>query len=157
VSDLAAPDMLYNWSWFMPEFVNSGEGFFGLGPYFNVLPLVTIALFLVSMKMSMPEPTNEQAAMQQKMMKYMTVFMGLLFYKVASGLCIYFIASSIWGLGERRLLNKSKDAGIGGSGGDNQEPANRISPPSRGPTNGGSNGYNGSASRRKADKARRKR
>ena len=49
----------------------------------------------------MPEPTNEQAAMQQKMMKYMMVFMGLMFYKVASGLCLYFIASSLWGIGER--------------------------------------------------------
>jgi len=152
VSDLAAPDMLYNWSWFMPEFVNNGEGFFGLGPYFNLLPLVTIALFLVSMKMSMPEPTNEQAAMQQKMMKYMTVFMGLLFYKVASGLCIYFIASSIWGLGERRLLNKSK-----GEGGGAQEAVKPIAPPSRGPTNGGSNGFGGGSSRKKAEKARRKR
>ena len=47
---------------------------------------------------------DEQAAMQQKMMKYMMVFMGVMFFKVASGLCIYFIASSLWGLGERRCL-----------------------------------------------------
>ena len=37
-SNLAAPDMLYNWSWFMPAFVNNGAGIFGLGPYFNLLP-----------------------------------------------------------------------------------------------------------------------
>ena len=58
--------------------------------------------------MAMPEPTNEQAVMQQKMMKYMTVFMGLMFYKVASGLCLYFIASSLWGIAERKLLPKPK-------------------------------------------------
>ena len=45
--------------------------------------------------------------MQQKMMKYMTIFMGLLFYKVASGLCLYFIASSLWGIAERKLLPKA--------------------------------------------------
>ena len=72
---------------------------------------MTVALFLVTQKMSMPRPTNEQAAMQQKMMKYMTVFMGLMFYKVASGLCLYFIASSLWGIGERKLLPKNADAG----------------------------------------------
>jgi YidC/Oxa1 family membrane protein insertase len=49
--------------------------------------------------------------MQQKMMKYMTVFIGLLFYKVASGLCLYFIASSLWGIAERKLLPKSATAG----------------------------------------------
>jgi YidC/Oxa1 family membrane protein insertase len=120
-----------------------------------VLPLVTVGLFLLSMKMSMPEPTNEQAVMQQKMMKYMTGFMGLMFYKVASGLCIYFIASSIWGLGERQLLNKTKQAGTGGDG--PQDAVKRVSPPSQGPTNGSSNGYSSSAQRKKAEKARKKR
>jgi YidC/Oxa1 family membrane protein insertase len=110
-SNLAAPDMLWNWSAIMPEFITSGQGIFGLGPYLNVLPLITVALFLVTQKMAMPEPTNEQAAMQQKMMKYMTVFMGLLFYKVASGLCLYFIASSLWGIAERKLLPKTTTAG----------------------------------------------
>jgi YidC/Oxa1 family membrane protein insertase len=109
-SDLSAPDMLFNWSAFMPDFVNNGIGFLGLGPYFNILPLVTVALFLVSMKISMPPPTNEQAAMQQKIMKYMTLVMAVFFYKVASGLCLYLIVSSIWGIGERKLLGTLKQA-----------------------------------------------
>ncbi len=109
-SNLAAPDMLFDWSWFMPAFVNSGVGMFGLGPYFNLLPILTIILFIVQQKMFMPPPADEQAAMQQKMMKYMMIFMGLMFFKVASGLCIYFIASSLWGLGERRFLPKTTPA-----------------------------------------------
>jgi YidC/Oxa1 family membrane protein insertase len=151
-SDLSAPDMFFNWSAIMPQFVNNGEGIFGLGPYFNVLPLVTVALFLISMKMSMPEPANEQAVMQQKMMKYMTGFMGLLFYKVASGLCLYFIASSLWGLGERRLLKKTSPGA--GPGGDGQASAKKLPPPS---TSGGPNGANGSPSKSKGAKAKRKR
>jgi YidC/Oxa1 family membrane protein insertase len=43
-------------------------------------------------------------------MKYMMVFIGILFYKVASGLCLYFIASTLWSLGERRLLPKAAPA-----------------------------------------------
>ena len=152
-SNLAAPDMLYNWSWFMPAFVNNGEGIFGLGPYFNVLPLVTVVLFLVTQKMSMPEPTNEQAAMQQKMMKYMTIFMGLMFYKVASGLCLYFIASSLWGIGERQLLKKAKP--------EDNDRRRRAQPAasrrSRRPPNAATNGRNGSAGKKERQKAKRKR
>ena len=62
------------------------------------------------MKMFMPPPADEQAALQQKMMNFMMIFMGLLFYKVASGLCIYFVASSLWGIAERKFLPKSKIA-----------------------------------------------
>jgi YidC/Oxa1 family membrane protein insertase len=46
--------------------------------------------------------------MQQKMMKWMMILFGFMFYKVAAGLCIYFIASSLWGLTERKLLPKAK-------------------------------------------------
>jgi YidC/Oxa1 family membrane protein insertase len=112
-SNLAAPDMLYDWRWFMPAFVNNGVGIFGLGPYFNLLPLVTIALFIVQQKMFMPPAADEQAAMQQKIMQYMMIFMGLMFFKVASGLCIYFIASSLWGLAERRFLPKTAPLAAG--------------------------------------------
>ena len=44
--------------------------------------------------------------MTQKMMMYMTVFMGVLFFKVPAGLCLYFITSSIWSLIERRLVKR---------------------------------------------------
>jgi YidC/Oxa1 family membrane protein insertase len=114
-SDLTAPDMLYNWSSFMPDFVNNGVGIFGLGPYFNLLPLITVSLFFVAQKLSMPPPTNEQAAMQQRMMKYMNVFILLIFYRSASGLCLYFIVSSLWGIGERKLLARNQANGNGGS------------------------------------------
>ena len=68
--------------------------------------MLTVVLFIAQQKMLMPPPADEQAAMQQKIMKYMMIFMGLLFFKVASGLCLYFIASSLWGLAERQFLPK---------------------------------------------------
>ncbi|MEX2112782.1 MAG: YidC/Oxa1 family insertase periplasmic-domain containing protein [Pirellulales bacterium] len=110
-SNLAAPDMFWDWSYLMPQFINQGTGFFGLGPYLNILPLFTIGLFIWQQKMFMPPAADEQAALQQKMMQYMMIFMGLLFFKVASGLCVYFIASSIWGITERKLLPKAKSHG----------------------------------------------
>jgi|YNPBryunderm2012_1023409.scaffolds.fasta_scaffold00268_9 YidC/Oxa1 family membrane protein insertase len=106
-SNLSAPDMFLDWSGLMPEFVNRGQGIFGLGPYLNLLPIVTIGLFLWQQKKMMPPPADEQAAVQQKVMTWMLIFMGLLFYKVASGLCLYFIASTLWGMAERRFLPKA--------------------------------------------------
>jgi YidC/Oxa1 family membrane protein insertase len=105
-SNLAAPDMLFNWSGFMPAFINDGLSWYSLGPYFNLLPLLTVVLFQIQQKMFMPPPVDEQQAMQQNIMKYMMLFMGILFFKVASGLCVYFIASSLWGLAERKFLPK---------------------------------------------------
>jgi YidC/Oxa1 family membrane protein insertase len=132
-SNLAAPDMLFDWSPFMPQFVLGW-----LGPYFNLLPLLTIGLFIAQQKMFMPPPADEQAAMQQKMMNFMMVFMGVLFFKVAAGLCIYFIASSLWGMAERKFLPKTAKASAegGGSGGTSRfarlpRSPNRDGAPSR--------------------------
>jgi YidC/Oxa1 family membrane protein insertase len=106
-SNLAAPDMLYDWHALMPDWVNNGIGIFGLGPYFNLLPILTVGLMIWQQKVLTPPPTDEQAIMMQKMMKYMMLFFGLMFFKVASGLCIYFIVSSLWSLVERQFLPKT--------------------------------------------------
>lgn len=105
-SNLAAPDMLFDWStWMMEYFSGRGTGWFG--PYFNILPLLVMALFLAQQKMFMPPPTDEQQEITQKVMFFMTFAMGVFFFKVAAGLCIYFITSSLWGMAERVLVKKS--------------------------------------------------
>jgi len=104
-SNLAGPDMLFDWSSWMPEII-AGRGTGYLGPYFNLLPVLTIALFLVQQKILMPKATDEQTQMTQNMMQVMTVVMGVLFFKVPSGLCIYFITSSLWSLAERKLVKR---------------------------------------------------
>lgn len=105
-SNLAGPDMLYYWEWLLPSFLASETGL--LGPYFNLLPLITMGLFLVHQQLFTPPATDEQTRMQMQMMKFMTVFIGFMFFKVASGLCLYFIASSLWSVAERVLLPKQK-------------------------------------------------
>jgi len=117
-----------------------------LGPYFNILPLVTIALFIVQQKMFMPPPADDQARIQQNVMSFMMVFMGLIFFKVASGLCIYFIASSLWGVAERKLLpkhEKGQNAGQAGPSSPSAPPRREGSPPP------------GSSARRKKNRGRR--
>lgn len=108
--NLAAPDMLRWWSESIPFISvpsNLGSVFY-LGPFFNLLPIFAVALMIVQQKMMTPPPQDEQQEMQQKMMKWMMIVFGVMFYKVAAGLCIYFIASSLWGLTERKLLPKKK-------------------------------------------------
>jgi YidC/Oxa1 family membrane protein insertase len=94
-NNLAAPDALFKLPFTIPY----------LGwTTFNLLPIIAVGLMVVQQKMFMPPPTDEQQEMQQKMMNVMMVVMGAMFYKVPAGLCVYFISSSFWGLGERKLL-----------------------------------------------------
>lgn len=99
IENLAAPDALFPFGFRIPL-----VGW----DTFNLLPIITIVLFIVQQKMFMPPPTDEQQAMQYKIMNYMMIFMGFIFYKMPAGLCVYFIASSSWGMGERKLLDRLK-------------------------------------------------
>ena len=112
-SNLSGPDMFWRWKDYLPAWLGDETGY--LGPYFNVLPLVTIALFLVNQKFLTPPATDEQTRMQQQVMKFMTIFIGVMFFKVASGLCIYFVASSCWSLAEHKLLRKGRFAANAGA------------------------------------------
>ena len=98
IQNLAAPDMLF-------RFPIEG-GLPVVGQYFNLLPFLVVSLMLVTTKLFSPPATTPEAEMQQKMMKYMMVFMAFMFYKVPSGLGIYFITSNLWQISERLLLPK---------------------------------------------------
>jgi YidC/Oxa1 family membrane protein insertase len=100
--NLAGPDMLFYWEPYLWPALGSEVGY--LGPFFNVFPLVTVALFLWQQILFTPPATNDEMKMQQQIMKFMTIFMGVMFFKVPAGLCIYFITSSLWGICERLLL-----------------------------------------------------
>jgi YidC/Oxa1 family membrane protein insertase len=108
--NLAAPDMLFTWSEKIP-FISVPDdigSMFYLGPFFNLLPLIAVGLMMYTQAKMMPVSDDPQVEMQRKMMKFMMIFMAIMFYKVAAGLCIYFICSSIWGIFERRLLKNVK-------------------------------------------------
>lgn len=98
IDNLAAPDALAHLPFTVP--------YFGWTE-FNLLPIITVVLFVVQQKMFTPPPTSEEQAMQYKMMNVMMIAIGFAFYRVPAGLCLYFIASSLWGVTERLLLKKN--------------------------------------------------
>jgi YidC/Oxa1 family membrane protein insertase len=103
IKDLAAPDMLFQFPFEIPW----------LGwKWFNLLPFLVVGLMLFQTKLFAPPATTPEAEMQQKTMKFMMVVMAVMFYKVPSGLGIYFITSSLWSIGERLLLPKITHASL---------------------------------------------
>ena len=139
IRDLAAPDMIWKFPTTIPF----------LGDYLNILPFLVVSLMLVQTKLFSPPPTTPEAEMNQKMMKYMMIFMAFMFYKVPSGLGLYFITSSLWQICERLLLPKvisnkpttveidgfgEKGKGPGPGGGNGKGPA---------PNGGGAQGWLG--------------
>jgi YidC/Oxa1 family membrane protein insertase len=99
--DLASPDALFPFPFKLP-FLGWTE--------FNLLPCISSGLMYFLQKLSMPAPTNEEQASQQKMMSYMSIMMGAMFYRVPAGLCLYFIATNIWSMTERWLLERKAKA-----------------------------------------------
>ena len=146
-SNLAGPDKLHYWKDWMPAFLADETAW--LGPFMNVLPIITCALFLVQQKLFTPPATDETTAMQQNMMKYMTVFMGVMFFKVPAGLCIYFITSSLWSIVERKFIIKQKPvaATSGGKPDGGKSAGDKDSRPPKPSSNG--SGGNGTAKKLK--------
>jgi YidC/Oxa1 family membrane protein insertase len=109
IPNLAAPDMLIRWGEDIPWISDppSLGGALYLGPYLNLLPLVAVSLMMYVQTKMMPKSDDPQVQMQQKTMKFMMIMFAFFFYKVAAGLCIYFICSSVWGMIERKLLPKN--------------------------------------------------
>jgi YidC/Oxa1 family membrane protein insertase len=82
IRNLAAPDMLIWWGESIPFISdpNSQGGVFYLGPYLNILPIIAVVLMMLQQQMLTAPPTDEQQAAQQTMMKFMTIFFGVLIY-----------------------------------------------------------------------------
>ena len=108
IPNLAGPDMLLWWTEHIPFLSTPDDlgGMIYLGPFFNLLPLVSVGLMMYVQSKMMPKSEDPQIQMQQKTMKFMMIIMLFFFYKVAAGLCIYFICSSVWGMIERKLIPK---------------------------------------------------
>ena len=94
--NLAAPDHLVNFGFQIPL----------LGSWFNLLPIITIALFIGQQKLFMPPAVTDEQKAQYKMINFIMLFMGFMFYNVPAGLCLYFIASSLWSVTERTAIKR---------------------------------------------------
>ncbi len=112
IRDLSAPDALYAWT--TPVNIPLFSWFIGPVTKFNLLPVLLGAAMYFQQKFT-PKPTppaggsSDQANQQQqmqKMMGFMMIFMGLLFYNMPSGLCLYIMASSAFGVAEQIRIRK---------------------------------------------------
>jgi len=72
----------------------------------NLLPLLVIVAMLIQQKMT-PMAATGQSEAQQKMMQYMPVFFGFLFYGMPSGLTVYFLVSTVLGLVQQYFVQKA--------------------------------------------------
>lgn len=95
IGDLTKPDMT----------LPLGRTVFFLGDYLNVLPFLYMALMFVQIKMQ-PKAADPQAQQMQRMTTIMMMAFGIIFYDFPSGLMVYFITSTLYGLVESRLIKR---------------------------------------------------
>lgn len=101
IHDLAAPDQLFK---FPAEIVIPLVGF--KFTYFNLLPVLAVIQMVLQARFLSPPATSPEMELQKKMMTFMMIFFGFLFYNVPAGLVVYIITSGAWSLAERLLLPK---------------------------------------------------
>jgi YidC/Oxa1 family membrane protein insertase len=93
IIDLSEPDRLYT--------ITSPFNF-----SLNLLPLLVIVAMLVQQKMT-PMAAGGQNETQQKMMQYMPIFFGFIFYSMPSGLTVYFLITTVLGLVQQYFVQKA--------------------------------------------------
>ena len=103
ITDLSAPDALI-------RFQGVTLPLFGMVDSLNLLPILMGVAFYLQQKLMPSQPaasTNPQAAQQQKMMMVMMpILFPLMFYKVASGVNLYIMASTFVGVIEQHIIRK---------------------------------------------------
>ncbi|MEC8513493.1 MAG: YidC/Oxa1 family insertase periplasmic-domain containing protein [Planctomycetota bacterium] len=97
IQDLSQPDRLITFADSYPFF----------GDAFNLLPILMVILWIGQQKV-MPKPatTNEQQAQMQKIMMWMPIMFGFFLYNYASGLSLYMITTSAFGIIESTVIRR---------------------------------------------------
>ncbi len=120
IRDLSAPDGLITFS----DPISIPLLSLVMGPFvsFNLLPVLMSAIMYgqqkLTQKLTKPDkppppkmdkdgnPLPDTMAQQQKMMGFMMLFMGFMFYRFPSGLCLYILSSSLLGMAEQYYIRK---------------------------------------------------
>jgi len=85
----------------------------------KILPIVMIASQFIMQQMT---PQANVDPNQQKMMKFMPLIFGVMFYKFASGLVLYYLTSNLVSVGQQWFFNHTEAA---------QEAARSVEPPKK--------------------------
>jgi YidC/Oxa1 family membrane protein insertase len=120
IHDLSSPDALirFGGSYLIPLIGSM------IGPItaLNILPLIMTVTMYAQQKFMQKltaaqtpptvkrdkdgNPVPDQMAQQQKMMNFMMIFFGLMFYNLPSGLNLYFLTSNLLGMLEQYIIKK---------------------------------------------------
>ncbi|MFA6119000.1 MAG: membrane protein insertase YidC [Parachlamydiales bacterium] len=101
ITNLTAPDVLFSWSMPIPL----------IGRQFHLLPIIMGVVMFLQSKFSTPKPVDGQMTDQQKQQQVMTTIMPIvftiIFYKMPSGLNIYYLFFSLFGILQQWIMNKT--------------------------------------------------
>jgi YidC/Oxa1 family membrane protein insertase len=100
IGDLSHPDVIARLPFDLPLLGTNA---------LSVLPLMMVGTYILQQRIQ-PKATDEKAAEQQKIMKWVLPIFGFLFYTFPSGLMLYFITSSLWSIGEQLTIKKKIQA-----------------------------------------------
>ncbi len=89
----------------------------------RILPIAMVVSQFIMQKMT---PTTTADPMQQKMMMFMPLVFGFMFYQFQSGLVLYWLTSNVVGIAQQWFINKTTPA-VG------MPPAPVKAPPKKGP------------------------
>lgn len=101
IDNLTSPDVLFSWTTPIPL----------IGNQFHLLPIILGACMFLQQRMMSPTPTDaSQMTEQQRQARAMSTLMApvftILFYSFPSGLNIYWLSSTILGVGQQWLMAK---------------------------------------------------
>ncbi|MEE3199726.1 MAG: membrane protein insertase YidC, partial [Planctomycetota bacterium] len=103
IQDLTMPDMLDR-AIMGPQYTIGLLNFWPFYGHLNVLPVLYVILTLVNQSFMQPTSKEPQQAAQQKMMKFMMLFFGVIFYSFPSGFMLYIMTSAALGIAESKLI-----------------------------------------------------
>ena len=105
IDNLNSPDVLFSWN----------APIFFFGTQFHLLPFLTGIVMFIQQKMTMKTPKDKallsDQQKQQKMMgMILPIFITFIFYKMPSGLNIYFFTSTLLGILQQWIIQKKTNS-----------------------------------------------
>lgn len=107
IDDLAAPDVLFSWNYYIPF----------IGNEFHLLPILLGAVMFFQQRMMSTGPTDpkdmtDQQRQQRTMGTMMTFLFTFMFYNFPSGLNIYWLSSMLLGMLQQWWMSKKQPVAL---------------------------------------------
>jgi YidC/Oxa1 family membrane protein insertase len=125
IEDLTRADQLFHIGLHLPWLGDFFE-------WFNLLPILYVILTVVNQSLQ-PKPDDPQMRAQFRMMTFMLVFFGFIFYNFPAGFMLYIMTSSALGIIESKIIKAELRREEG-------EPGNTVKGSAGGPQSGSNSG-----------------